>query len=304
MSIIQPLLAQNNPCETPVLDEILVSFLKPIKFTRSGMRCFFKHRFNHSIYAKDFLACCFDDLDSFLERAKDIPHPRSYCESVIDIFHQRLKESSWVNPYAFFLLLERLPEHLGSLCEENLLASQAAIARCLRNALLNRFNELKQTPDTFITDVSQEIFMITQSSDEEISVRELQHCVRRFLECSLNKIIWDPREGLEAWECFKAIADSLETLRNYGIVTDTKALNHLYWSLLYRYCYFIECAGSEVSAESYKTMQEELSLLTWLSLEEQEDFILTKKERLKKALAEGEIKARARAHGILSDVVL
>lgn len=303
ISIAQPACAQ-NPCETPVLDDILLSFLKPIKFTRTGIQCFFKHRFNNSFYAKNFLSCCLDDLNCFLERAHGMEFPRTYCESVIDLFHQRLKESSWINPYALFLFLERVPEPLGPVFNENLLAQQTAIARCLRTALLNKFDQLKQEPDLFISSVSEEIFMVTNSNGEETSVRELQHCLHRFLECALNKIIWDPREGTETWECFKAIAESLETLRNYGILNDTKSLNQLYWSLLYRFCYFIECAGSEIPLQTYKLMNEEAPLLMWLTLEEQEDFIMSKGERLKKALAEGEAKARARAHGILSDVVL
>ena len=286
-------------------DDIL-SFLKPVKFTQSGVRCFFKHTFNQRNYSENFLPACFLHCLDFLEYGVQLQKPNGFLESALDIFHQRLKESHWVNPYAFHILLKEFPRLFEPITKKYKEEQHEAVKKLIRDALLNKFSELKQSPDSFIQNLSEEIMVATHGSDSEPTTQQLQWCICRFIEAGLNKLIWDPRDQLETWHGVKVLGTTMDILFDSAIIPDTKILNQCYWSIIYRYCYFLESAGSEISLDVYAKIKQEMTntALTFLYLEEQEDFIMNKFERLHKALLEGEIKARAKATGIITDFVM
>ncbi len=288
------------------VDTILISYLRQPKFTRSGFRCFFKHTFNQQLYSQQFLPSCFAHLVDFVEYGRQLNNPESFIVSSFDIFNQRLKEAQWVNPYAFIQLLEQLQELLQTVLRNCTVKQKQAIRNCLKSCLRDRFQELKANPTQFMDSVSQEIFVIAQGNENDPSLKDLQISIIRFLETALNKLIWDFREQQATWETVKVIAQHLEQFTEREIIADAKTLNELYWSLLYRYCYFIDCAGSELTPQTYEVIKQDLmgDTLLFLTLEEQEDFIKTKKKRLKRALNDGYAKACGKMHGILTDSVV
>ncbi|MFA6066799.1 MAG: hypothetical protein WC707_06480 [Candidatus Babeliaceae bacterium] len=284
----------------------LVSFLKPVKFTQPGVRCFFKHTFNQTSYSEHFLPACFLHCLDFLEFGVQLDQPNGFLESSLDIFHQKLKESQWVNPFALHIMLKEFPRLFEPITKNYKEAQKELIKKIIKHALLTRFTELKQDPSGFIDNLADEIMVTTHGSDGEPTVQQLQWCIVRFIESGLNKLIWDPRDQLETWENVKTLGSCLDALYDSAIIPDTKMLNQCYWSLIYRYCYFIESTGPALSLETYSAIQQDLTnaSLAFLYLEEQEDFITTKVDRLHKALVEGELKARAHASGIITDYVI
>jgi len=285
---------------------LIESFLRKVKFTQSGVQCFFKHTFNQSLYSEKFLPACFLHCIDFLEYGAQLTEPRGFLESSLEIFHQRIKECLWVNPYALLFLIQRIQPILTPIVKHHKEEQKKGVNKAIRQALLTRFNELKVQPELFLNNLTDEILVIACGSDEQPTVQQLTWSVVRFIEAALNKLIWDPRDDIDTWECVKALALSLEALYEARIIPDTKALNQCYWSLVYRYCYFLETAGSELSRECYAKIKKDSAdtPLTFLMLEEQEDFITTKVDRLHKALMEGELKAKAKEQGIITDRIL
>ncbi len=300
----------NDTSPLPDQREILRSFIDTkITFSQEGLHVFFKRTFNRDLYGNSLLPLTFIHVIDFLEYGRTIKNPRSFAVSVLDIFLTRFKRAQWANAYAILQLLENLPRLLGPLCGEpvdslDYLKHQKAVKEYLYAALLTGFGELKKNPDAFLDKVSYDITALIAEPklDDEASIHELHHVTVRFLESILDKLIFDLREQEYVWKTVKLIAEHLELLLGAHILPDVKTLNQLYWSLLERFCYALETMGSLVSHDTYQAIKNDLAQpsIPLLLLEEQEDFLTPKLTRLKKAITDGEIKARAREHGILT----
>jgi hypothetical protein len=92
-------------------------------------------------------------------------------------------------------------------------------------------------------------------------------------------------------------------LKDQGIINQDD-LDDLFKSLLERFCHFLDLAGSDLSMDVINSIKQDIvaGKLLFLELEEQEDFIETKAERLQRALLLTEAKVRARSFGIISEV--
>lgn len=276
---------------------ILSTFFNPVSFTNEGLRTFFKEVYDHRLY-KEFLPATFVHMGDFLEYSKGLTEPYDYVESVFSIFNQKIKDCLWINPFSLLSLLRTLPDSIGELYKNPEEKIKHAIRRCLHSSLLYRFQDLKVDPQFFITSVAEEIFDETQKLHE---VYSLQTTTARFLENTLNKLVFNPHDETMAWEVYKELGYQLEVLCDLGIVQDLRTLNDLYWSLVCRFCYFIETTGTQMSAQCYATIKKDLASTSFLflDLEEQEAAMITKRERLTKTLVEAEIKVRAIEQGLL-----
>ena len=71
------------------------------------------------------------------------------------------------------------------------------------------------------------------------------NCAKRlvdFLEIAMAKLIWSPEEHEKIWENVKAISRQLEVLIQHNILNDANDLDDLYWTLIHRFCFFLEIA--------------------------------------------------------------
>ena len=101
----------------------------------------------------------------------------------------------------------------------------------------------------------------------------------------------------------KVIAKNLTTLKEHNIINQDD-LDDLFKSLLERFCHFLDLAGSDLSVEVIQKIKEDIASgnLMFLELEEQEDFMETKSERLGRSIIQTEAKVRARSYGIITEV--
>ena len=281
--------------------ELLQRFARPIIFDRANIQTFLTDVFNHRLYGVYCLPSNFMHIADFLSHSTQVEHPRDFSISIFNLFHTRLKESFWVNPYALAQMLEVITQQCAGMCEPtNHTSSRAAIKKALYNAMLSRFHELKKDPEYFMTSLANEIIALVEQPEQE-TISELQHTVTRFIESALDKVIWDPREQESCWESCKLIAEQLHALHRAHIIRNETALNHCYWSLVYRFCYFLETTGEHLTPETYSIIKNDLVAknCSFLALEEQEAFVLSKIRRLQLALIDGEVKARAAQAGII-----
>jgi hypothetical protein len=273
----------------------------PIQFTSVGIQSFLQNTFNNSLYP-EVLSNNFSHLVQFFEQAKRTKQQRAYIKSVLRLFTNKLKSTSYVNTYAFEALLEQLPgllnEYFITFKLNELDAVQSTINELLYSSFLSKFGILKENPQLFFDSLSQEITNTLNNKYvfiNEISADELRKTVIVFMELSLNKLIWSPQEQIQTWESVKRIGNHLEALAESNIIADIDDLNDLFITLIERYCFFLDIMQEELTIDFYEKIKSDLALHTFsfLELEESEEFIETKKQRLIRALAQGEAKARS-----------
>lgn len=279
----------------PDLKNSIENFLSPVVFTQDGFADFFIHQYNTRRYAHEFLPCCFVHVLDFLANARTTPAPQEFAISALDLFHQRLKDSTWVNPYALIMLLEHMPDSISSLCTPP--DQYTAYRQILHDALLYEFGTLKSDPEQFLDTTTQKI------CDQEAvlnTTKQLQERATRFVESALDKLIWSPNEQAATWHTCCTIGRQLQMLHHRNIIPDETELNHLIWSLIYRFSYFLEYAGRYISEETYTQIRKEMENenTQFLDYEEIESYMTDKRTFLLDALARGYARSRARREGL------
>jgi hypothetical protein len=280
-------------------------FEAPISRTRFGIQHFFKKTFNDPMY-NQYLALNFSHISTFLSYSNEADEPRAYIKSVIRLFSQKIKSCSYINGEAFLLFLKELPRLISKHFEQNNEKVQAKIQDCLYNFFLDKFDELKEDPEHTLEKLTQDIYSISCTTDnQDLDTTELQCSMHNFLDLCLNRLIWSPQDQDDIWKSVKNISHALEELVNAHIIKDVETLDELFWSLIHRFCYFLEIAGLELEEDTIKSIGSDLqskSLPLW-SMDEQESFITPKRTYLKNAVFETYATSSARKAGLIVDTV-
>lgn len=294
-------------------DKLLQSVCTPIKFTRSGMRCFLKHTFNRKEYAQDILPHTMNHLTQFLDYGKKTNQDGAFIQSTLRLFNNKLKSCSYITPYTFCQTVERFPELLKSYIVEQpegaswLVQIKSMFKKILYSTFLAKFSLFKKDPEQFFDSLSENMLDELQQSSylqEAVNQEQLRQNVIRLLETMLNKIIWSPLDQADVWNSVKTIFTDLHRLMQEDIINQEE-LDDLLKSAIERFVYFLELTGSELSLDLIETIKNDLDAENLIinQIEEQEEFIESKSERLRKAIMETEAKIHARLHGIITEVI-
>lgn len=301
------IIAEKKTITTGLVDEAVTKYLEKPRFTKIGLADFFKFQFNTALYAQ-FLPRSFIHLADFLDYANTTKKPASFVIKVFNIFDQRIKECSWVNSYALLALMEEFLVRLPQYCEAS---DEEERAMQIKNELHKMYEKHKDSilndkPEAFFEHASKAIDTVIRPAQDAMDTLELQMRVSKFLENAIQKIIWSPSEQLEIWKSTCAIASKLHNLYTAGILPSLDDLNILTWTLIYRFSYFIDCAGSQLTTDLFKQMLEDTQLnkISVFSIEEQEHFLLPKKQFIEEIATRGQAKAAAAASGIYVDGII
>lgn len=260
-----------------------------------GVRSFLKDIFNSPAYVEEFLPNNFTHMVEFLHHGNQTGKDKLYIKSVIRLFSNKIKASSYINAYAFSDMLAELPSllerHFMVKSENTLNSLKDIIYEMQYASFKDQFPEFKANPESFLSKLSAEI--------EDAA--ELRKLMSVFLEVCLNKLIWSPQDQMATWQSAKTIADQLAILYNRTIITDIEDLNSLCITLLERYCLFLDIAGTHIDISTYEQIKDDMNCCRTplLDLEEQESALETKAQRLMRCLIELEAKARAREKGMV-----
>jgi hypothetical protein len=271
-------------------DMLFQQFMQPITIDHQGFDTFFKKTFNHPLYGQEFLPASFMHLGDLLKYTSCVTDQETYAATIIDLFHQRSKESLWVNPYAFSEMLDMLAHELKPMVTAARSVTKVEqIKKEIYDALVTNFDEFKKNPDDTINTLAHTLCAIVPSTNPNFIM--VQNNIVRFLEQGLSKLVWAPSEQLDTWESCKVIAYQLASLCQDGLISDKHTLNQLYWSLIYRYCYFLKTSASELSIDILHAIGQELSQhkVIPFTMSENETFLQTKQEQLEQALLEAEV---------------
>ena len=278
-------------------DELL-ALTTPITFTRVGLESFFTDQFNSPLYTDAVMPCHFGPLAQLLHFSIGLEDPYDFASRIFDIFHTRLKDCRWVNALSLSLLLQQLPTHLEAMCapppEENL---EQDIKDILYKNLFSRFTHLTKNPldalnsidtlgetlDQIVNPAALEISELVAKAAQKRPAYELQDIVTRFIESALEKVVWNANTQHDTWDSACILAAQLNQLYECNIIRSQKALNHLYWTILYRYGYFLQTTKEQLAQETFEHIKDSLASgrQDWLYTPELEDFLIPKTEYLK-----------------------
>ena len=182
--------------------------------------------------------------------------------------------------------------------------------------LLYQFTEhidqFQDEPGIFLNEIA---LQVAKMSKEEFDVVEkmienkeitqrLRNLVIRFLEMSLSKVMWNQTSYESIWESILALANSIQMLGVNGIIDHMDDLDDIFWSLTYRFCYFLELVGSGLPSTFYEEIETDIDsgVVFFLELPEQDEGIKPKKDVLREALVKAKVKAIAyEKQGLFTD---
>lgn len=279
-------------------------FMEPVRFTKQGLQHFITHVYNVPEYGTDFLPNNLYHIALFLRRYT--AQPLNYCQSVLRMFGNKLKQTLYINPYAFSELLDEITPLLNKLITSHktstLARLQQEMSETMSNHMLHKFDHLKADPSAYFTELSHNIMQLINKHElsGDSSVDSLRKTLMAFLETTINKLIWTPDEHTHAWDNVKLISSQLHMLLQEDILNDKGDLNALYVSLLERFCLYLDLACSDIPVTFYATLRQEIAhkTATFFHLEEGQ-FFETKAQRLERAITLAEAKTRAYHEGII-----
>ncbi len=259
-------------------------------------------------YKREVLPHDFSHLSHLIAYGTKGNQPPTYLRSIIKLFSNLIKSSHYVNAYAFSSLLETAPEMLApyfafpqaqayisdsSLYDATFVDRfQSTVNNMLYAKFSNEYDSFRQNPDFFLQKISSNIVAIAH---EELVQEQLRQGIIRFCEIALGKLVWDPTAQEETWYITKKIGEQLASLLEYNILDDVNDLDDLYWTLLNRYCYFVELTTTDMPESFYMTVRNDLRThaddTVLFALKEQDSFVEPKLSYMQRTLLHAETDA-------------
>ncbi|MFH1644651.1 MAG: hypothetical protein ABIA74_05785 [bacterium] len=253
----------------------------------------------------------------YLELCNELNIDTERVYSGLRLFYNKLKGCELIDDTVVNQLLSKTPNLLAPYFDttEKKASPFVSLSYNIERLLYSKFTQdidlFQQAPDIFLTDLSDAISSLTQNTfnkieesknEKEILQRLRQTTIKTF-ELLINKTIWDYQQYERIWYSVLSIANGCENLAANQIITHIDDLDELLWSLIERFCFFLDFAGAALPVSFYEIIENDLESKVVFFLEESEldEGIKTKKERLIKSLISAKAKAIAAERGILAD---
>lgn len=230
-------------------------------------------------------------------------HKKDYTnlKMVFKLFSNRYKGVEYISAKKLSKFLENLYTH-GPNCThvafgQGLLYDPNSFERfsqevktCLIKDFSEHFTDFKKNPESFIGNIANKI---TQQVEQEMELISMQQTVVRFLEITISKIIWSPYEQEKTWESMQHLCKQFVLLLEKNIINNIDELDDLLWSLIHRYCYFVDLTGSLLAPNFYERVLRDLKneKLLISIVEEQDDLLKPKILFLKEKIITAQAKA-------------
>ena len=278
------------PTNDPSVD-LFSYFLRPIDFSKEGIAHYFKYTYNHDTYT-EYLPYNFSHMIQFLEFGQTHDQNEAYAKSIIKLFLQKIKSCDFVSSYSLITSMPKLADSL----EPYVAKKEAGFLEELQKSLKARFSKIFSTyysyfqknPDAFLEALSEQIAKKTNEvqTQQHIDVEQIRKDILRFLETCISKLVWNPTDAYDAWIAINEIATQTEQFLDKKLLSDIDAFDDICWSLIHRFCYFIDISADDISQETFIQIVNDIhnEKLILLQVEEQEDLIIHKKEFILKKI--------------------
>jgi len=259
-------------------------------------------------YRTTILPNNFSHLSNLILNGNTNNQPPAYLRSTIKLFSNLLKSAEYVNASAFENFLATFPKaaqpYFSLPISRSYITNTAlydadmfdrfkqTVNNVMYSSFSSNYESFKQNPGQFLENLSSEILTIAQ---EEVTREQLRQGIVRFAEIALSKLIWDVAQPEKSWEITKKIGDQLAELLEQNILDDANDLDDLYWTLLTRYCYFIDITATDTAPSFYTTIKKDIAAgnIILFELEEQDAIVESKHLYMQRALFSAEAQSRA-----------
>jgi len=276
---------------------------------------FIKNLYNKNSYAQT-LSQDGAHIVQFLDLSNELNLSTETVYVCLRLFYNKMKSCELIDDTVVGQLVEVMPESLERHFVENRKTTDLTfVKKNLETMLLNKFTynmpQFRASPDTFLTTLSAEITNYFQQELKNIEKERLSQEMRerlrtiiiKMFEASLSKTIWQPAAHESIWPSFTSIAQGFQDLAAHGIIDHSDDLDDLLWSLVHRFCFFLDLAGASLPSSFYATVEKDLmdKTIFFLEYKEQDEAITSKKDVLILALIQAKAKALAyERNGIIS----
>lgn len=280
--------------------DLIVKFAKQPQFTKTSIKCFFRHTFNNPYYADKYLPFDLSHMLTFSSFAAQTANPREYLCNVISIYKQKIFFSRFINGFEFEDFLKKFIPIIEPYLDKTSETKETIekIKEKLYLFLYNDFDKLKSNPDKILEETALAIHSLyskQQSEDNlDISIDELQYVLFNFLQLCLSKLIWNPKEHDFLWLSIKSVSSMLEECLQKKILSSNTHLNELLWNQLASFSYLLENWGTILPESFYDNLIDEINTKQnslW-SLKEQDPLVLSKFRHLNYMLNQGKMRSQ------------
>lgn len=296
---------QSHPHSADGLDNAVYLFCGSLNMTQAGMHHFLQKIYSDEQYASGYLAYDFSHLIQLLYHGCATKQPLAYMESIMRLFHNKIKETRYVSSDATLLLFEQLHKVFHECMEPvrphiSLEGIAKSIKATLYDTFLHKFTFFKQDPDHFFTDLSTTLVAKSVGSQLFHDYLQFKTVVGKFLENILFRVTWSALDQEQTWHTVQALSGHLVKFMQEGLLS-AEDVDDLLRSLLESYCAFLSAARQQLSLQTVLAIKEDIQSPTCILTrwEEPEDCIATKKDRLLQLVMHLEASLRAREYGII-----
>ncbi|KKP24314.1 MAG: hypothetical protein SZ59_C0002G0160 [candidate division TM6 bacterium GW2011_GWF2_28_16] len=286
-------MTKNHASKTSIFNQVLVKYIKEV--------------FNNKYYS-NYLSQNGAHFIEFLELSNELNLDTENLITCIRLFYNKIKACEIVDASVLTQILNPMPNLLEKYFSKlddkiNFKYLKQSIQKIILFKLSSYITNIQNNQTIFANELSQEINKITKNEiknlkteKEQLYIQErLRSLIIKFLEITLSKLIWDYKNYQPIWGSVCSISNYIERLVEFRIIDHRDDLDDLLWSLVHRFSFFLNLAGSQLPAQFYEEVENDISSGTvfFLELEEQDQAIKTKKEVFLQTLLDAKTKSLA-----------
>ncbi|HJZ23619.1 MAG TPA: hypothetical protein VJ201_04135, partial [Candidatus Babeliales bacterium] len=275
-----------------------------ITMVHETLETFITSHFNDYRYT-NYLSQNGDDLLLLLDIVKlnDLGQeslPLTY--TILKLFNEKFKQCELIDDSVLYQILSKIPDTIKYLFKQQDASEliEPIIKKTFQNVLFETITtQTKSRPkefcsilcDNITASLATKMIQLIEEHEEKMRIESL---ITRLIETITSKIMWNIYDYESFIPSLNKISFSLINISKQSIITYADDLDSLLWSLTARACYFLDTFGAKLSIDFFEELYDTLenNEIPYLELQEQDSFILTKKEIFTASI----IKARTQAH--------
>lgn len=262
-------------------------FYRPIDFSPDGMNYYFKYVYNHPDYT-NYLPHNLSHMIQFLDYGRETNQSEAFAASVVKLFMQKVKATPYIDAESFVEFLPKFADAMKPFVTKKDATFLQEVQDVLKDRLTNVFSKyfsyFQRNPDGFMTSLSEQIAKQTNQmyTSQHVEVEQLKKDALRFIELCANKLVWSSKDDLQVWYVCNKLADEARQCLDKEVLGNKDAFDDVCWSLVHRFCYFLELSAPTLSRDFYDQVLDDLNSkpLVLTAVDEQEDLILPKRSHL------------------------
>lgn len=262
-------------------------FYRPIDFSSDGISHYFKYVYNHPEYT-NYLPYNLSHMIQFLDHGTQSGQSEAFAASVVKLFMQKIKATPYVDAESFVEFLPRFAQAIQPYLDKKEASFLQEVQSVLKDRLVTVFTKyfsyFQKNPDAFMTSLSEQLAKQTNQlcTMQHVEIEQLKKDVLRFIEICANKLVWSSKDDVQVWFVCNKLAYEAQQCLDKKILTNQDSFDDICWSLVHRFCYFLELSAPTLSRDFYEHVLNDLKTkpLVLTSVEEQEDLMTSKRSHL------------------------